>query len=89
MKNFKLLIASVGFLLSVQAVAATEIEGFQVPESIQLEGHPLLRNGVAIRRLAVFKIEVVSLYLTSLQNTLQGVTDVKGPKSLRLGKSVV
>lgn len=84
MKILISLIASVGFLLAVPPVAAIEIEGFQVPDSIQMEGQPLLRNGVAIRRLAVFKMEVASLYLTSLQNTLEGVTAAKGPKRLRL-----
>lgn len=84
MKNLISLIASIGILLAVPPVAAMEVEGFQVPESIQLEGQSLLRNGVAIRRLAVFKMEVASLYLTSPQNSLQGVTAAKGPKSLRL-----
>lgn len=84
MKSLTSLIACIGFLLAVQPVAAVEVEGFQVPESIQLDGQPLLRNGVAIRKLAVFKMEVASLYLTSLQNSLEGVTAVKGPKRLRL-----
>ena len=85
MNSFKSLIACAGILLAaVQPVAAREIEGHQVPESIQLDGHPLQLNGVGIRRLAVFKIEVASLYLTSSQNTLEGVITAKGPKSLRL-----
>lgn len=66
------------------AAQAVEIEGHLIPESVQLGGRPLVLNGAAVRRFAIFKIEVAALYLAERQSTVEAVSAAPGPKRLRL-----
>ena len=77
-------IASLLLVMAAASAAATEVDGHTVPDAIQLSGHPLLLNGAALRRFAIFKVEVAALYLTEKATSLEAVNAADGPKSLRL-----
>lgn len=63
---------------------AIELEGHFIAPSLQMEGKALILNGAAVRRFAIFKIEVAALYLERRQSTLEAVATDPGVKRLRL-----
>ena len=61
-----LLICAIFVLIfSVQSVAAREIAGVAVPESVSLKNKALVLNGAGIRKKLFMKIYVCALYLTA------------------------
>ncbi len=54
-----------GVMLAVQSVAAREIAGVAVPESVSLENKVLVLNGAGIRKKLFMKIYVCALYLSA------------------------
>lgn len=61
-----LLICAIFVLIfSVQSVAAREIAGVAVPESVTLKNKALVLNGAGIRKKLFMKIYVCALYLTA------------------------
>lgn len=52
-------------MLAVQSVAAREIAGVAVPESVTLKNKALVLNGVGIRKKFFMKIYVCALYLSA------------------------
>jgi HAMP domain-containing protein len=63
---------------------AVEIEGYPIAPSIQLAERALVLNGAAVRRFAIFKIEVAALYLERRLSTMEGIASDPGAKRLRL-----
>jgi hypothetical protein len=69
---------------AISCSQAYELEGYPIAPSIQLAERALVLNGAAVRRFAIFKIEVAALYLERRQSTLEGVASDPGAKRLRL-----
>lgn len=66
------------------AVPAREIAGIQVPETVTVEGTPLILNGAGIRRKFFFKIYLGALYLKNRQTTTNAVLTADNPRSVRM-----
>lgn len=62
-----------GVMLAVQSVAAREIAGVAVPESVSLENKVLVLNGAGIRKKLFMKIYVCALYLSAKRTTASEV----------------
>ena len=60
-----LISAIVVLIFGVQSVAAKEIAGVAVPESVTLKNKALVLNGAGIRKKLFMKIYVCALYLTA------------------------
>ena len=60
-----LISAIVVLIFGVQSVAAREIAGVAVPESVTLKNKALVLNGAGIRKKLFMKIYVCALYLTA------------------------
>jgi hypothetical protein len=60
-----LICAIVVLIFGVQSVAAREIAGVAVPESVTLKNKALVLNGAGIRKKLFMKIYVCALYLTA------------------------
>jgi hypothetical protein len=60
-----LISAIVVLIFGVQSVAAREIAGVAVPESVTLKNKALVINGAGIRKKLFMKIYVCALYLTA------------------------
>lgn len=79
----RILLSACLSLMALQA-HAVELEGHNLAPTIQLSGRSLILNGAAVRRFAIFKVEVASLYLEQRQSSLEAVASDPGAKRLRL-----
>jgi Chalcone isomerase-like len=78
-----LLLASL--LLAVPARAAS-LAGVDVPDTMQVDGHNLILNGLGIRTLTILKVKiyVAALYLPRKSSDAQAILASAGPKVLAL-----
>ncbi len=68
-----LICAIVVLIFGVQSVAAREIAGVAVPESVTLKNKALVLNGAGIRKKLFMKIYVCALYLTAKRTAVSEI----------------
>lgn len=68
-----LISAIVVLIFGVQSVAAREIAGVAVPESVTLKNKALVLNGAGIRKKLFMKIYVCALYLTAKRTAVSEI----------------
>ena len=74
------LLALVGTLTA--APADTTYNGVKLPGTVDVAGHALVLNGVALRKKAVFKVYVAGLYLTAKSTDADAVLAADAPRRL-------
>lgn len=82
--SVKRLIAMVFVLLAGSAVAAVELSGIKLDESIELHGSKLQLNGAGVRYKAIFKVYVAGLYLGTKAASPEEVLAASGPKRMSI-----
>ncbi|MDX1501546.1 MAG: chalcone isomerase family protein [Thermoanaerobaculia bacterium] len=68
----RLLVLSLALLAATSALAG-ELKGVEVPDTIQMEGQPLVLNGMALRKVAIFKVYVAAFYLPVKQSDAEAI----------------
>jgi len=76
--------AAVLLLALAAPVAAREIRGVMLPESIQVEGHTLALNGAGIRRRFFFDVYVIGLYVEHPTTDRDAILAANGPRRVRI-----
>ena len=74
------LLALVGSLTA--APADTTYNGVKLPGTVDVAGHALVLNGVALRKKAVFKVYVAGLYLTAKSSDADAILAADAPRRL-------
>jgi hypothetical protein len=74
------LLALVGSLTA--APADTTYNGVKLPGTVDVAGHSLVLNGVALRKKAVFKVYVAGLYLTAKSTDADAVLAADAPRRM-------
>ena len=74
------LLALVGALTA--APADTTYNGVKLPGTVDVAGHALVLNGVALRKKAVFKVYVAGLYLTAKSTDADAVLAADAPRRM-------
>lgn len=64
------------------APADTTYNDVKLPGTVQVAGHTLVLNGVALRKKAVFKVYVAGLYLLAKSNDADAVLAADAPRRL-------
>jgi long-chain acyl-CoA synthetase len=77
------LIALVGALAIAAAAQAVEVGGVNLPDKASVGGQELVLNGAGLRKRAIFKVYVGSLYVPAKTRTAQDVL-AKGPRRVQL-----
>ena len=79
-------IALSGLLLWISAAGAADVGGTMLPDSARLtpDGPELVLNGAGERRILLFRIYAIGLYLPARGKTLNEVLALKGPKRMLL-----
>jgi hypothetical protein len=77
-------LALAGVLLWVTAAGAVEVGGVVLPDSARVTsgGPELVLNGAGERRILLFRIYAIGLYLPSRAKTMQEVLALNGPKRM-------
>jgi len=76
---------TLGTALGAHAQAAfTEVNGVKFDNEIASRGNKLLLNGAGTRYKFVIKVYAAGLYLPVKVNTVEGVLDLKAPRSLKV-----
>jgi hypothetical protein len=78
-----LLVATVG-LSSASAIAAVDIQGVKLEDSVDLKGSKLQLNGAGTRYKGPFKVYVAGLYVGKKASSLDEVADQAGPKRVSI-----
>ena len=71
-------------LLFLAGANAADVAGVQVPESVSVQGKPLILNGAGVRSRFFVKVYVGALYLPAKHQTTEAVLAGEAPKSVRL-----
>lgn len=79
MKNFALIAA----LAVTTSAAAVEIAGVQIADKASIGGQDLVLNGAGVRKRAIFKVYVGSLYVTEKAATGEAVL-AKTPRRIQI-----
>lgn len=66
------------------AQAAVELEGVDLPESVNAYGQKLFLNGAAVRKRGYFKADVTALYLPEKRTTVDAIMKLNGVRRLQL-----
>lgn len=74
----------VGFLLLAFQAQASTISGIKIDDSVVMDGHSLVLNGVGIRAKFVVDVYVVALYLSKKVDTEEAYFADKGPQRISL-----
>ena len=74
------LLALVGALTA--APADTTYNGVKLPGTVDVAGHSLVLNGVALRKKAVFKVYVAGLYLPAKSSDADAVLAADAPRRM-------
>jgi Chalcone isomerase-like len=79
-------LAVAGVLLWSSAVGAVDVGGTKLPDSVRLtpDGPELVLNGAGERRILLFRIYAIGLYLPVRGKTMNEILALKGPKRLLL-----
>lgn len=76
-------IASIAALVIATSAAAIDVEGVKLDDKASVGGQELVLNGAGLRKRAIFKIYVGSLYVPAKARTTQEVL-AKGPRRVQL-----
>jgi Chalcone isomerase-like len=71
-------------LLPLQPLAAAEVSGVKLPDSVKVGGADLLLNGAGLRVRMMFKIYVGALYLPEKKTAAAAALDARGAKRVAL-----
>jgi hypothetical protein len=74
---------ALALLLAAPAAAGT-LAGVSMPDTMEVGGHNLVLNGMALRSKAVFKVYVGGLYLPAEQNDWKQVLAADTPRHMRM-----
>ncbi len=77
------IVALVASLLVTSHVCALDIEGVKLPEKASVGGSDLVLNGAGVRKRAIFKLYVGSLYLPAKAGSAADVL-AKAPRRIQL-----
>ncbi len=82
MKQFILTVGLTIFTLSMMGLSAQamEVEGVDIPETVQVDGKVLLLNGAGVRSKFFFDIYIGALYLTTKTDDATQAIQSKGNK---------
>jgi len=77
---------ALALLLAALPASALEISGVKVPDSIQVDGKPLVLNGAGLRTRSFLKVKVYvgALYLTQRSTDAAAIVALDAPKAIRL-----
>ena len=76
-------IAAIAAFFAATSVWAIDVEGVKLDDRISVGGHELVLNGAGVRKRAIFKIYVGSLYVPTKARTAQDVL-AKSPRRVQL-----
>src|SRR5512134_2448715 len=79
----RLFAAALALALATPALAVN-VQGFEVPDTLTLDGQQLRHNGSGIRRKFVVKVYVGSLYLPAASSDAEAIVAADQPKSVQL-----
>ena len=79
-------LALASMLLWISAAGAVDVGGVLLPDSVRLtrDGPELVLNGAGVRRILLFRIYAIGLYLPARGKTMNEVLALKGPKRMLL-----
>lgn len=80
----KLALALGGLLIAAGAMAAVDIDGVKLEDTVDVGGAKLQLNGAGIRTKVIFKVYVAGMYLPQKTSTAQDVIGGAGPKRIAL-----
>ena len=76
-------IVAIAALVLSMGASAIDVQGVKLPETTRVGGEELVLNGAGVRKRAIFKVYVGSLYVPAKAHTLQEVL-AKGPRRIQL-----
>jgi len=76
-------IVSIAALAVATSAAAIDVEGVKLDDKASVAGHELVLNGAGVRKRAIFKVYVGSLYLPAKAQTTADVL-AKNPRRIQL-----
>jgi len=76
-------IASIAALVMATSAFAIDVEGVKLDDKVSVGGQELVLNGAGLRKRALFKVYVGSLYVPAKTRTAQDVL-AKGPRRVQL-----
>jgi hypothetical protein len=74
----------VALLAATTGVAAEEVAGVKLDDTVQVANQNLKLNGAGIRYKVLFKVYVTALYLPEKKNSVAGVLASSGPRRVTL-----
>lgn len=80
----QLALMAAGLLLAASGMAAVEIDGVKLEDTVDLAGSKLQLNGAGIRTKVIFKVYVAGVYLPKKTTAAQEVIAGAGPKRITL-----
>lgn len=83
MRTLPLLIATAATLVTAPLAAQDStmtMNDVTLPRRIQVEGHALVLNGMALRKKAIFKVYVAGLYLPERSSNAEQILAADGPR---------
>src|SRR6266496_756454 len=83
MKFRNALLALLGVSLAA-VLAAIEVAGVRMPDTVTVEGKTLKLNGMGLRKKAIFKVYVAGLYLENKSNAALMVISSEQTKQMQL-----
>ncbi len=84
MKTTTRLASAILIWAAVAALPAVEVAGYKVPETVTVEGKTLKLNGAGLRKKAIFKVYVLSLYVETPSKDAATLISSSQIKSARL-----
>jgi len=86
MKRAILMLLTGALIASAVAANAKECRGIQFPEQVQLAGHPLVLNGLGVRKATFLKVNVyvAALYVSHASRDSKSILDSAEPQQLTL-----
>lgn len=82
-----LLASALGILLAMPVVAQDSTmtnNNVTLPRRIQVEGHDMVLNGMALRKKAIFKVYVAGLYLPAPNRSAESILEADAPRRIVL-----
>jgi hypothetical protein len=81
MRTFLILFLSLGLALPA---AAGELQGVTLPDTLDIEGHALALNGMALRKVFIVKVYVAGLYLPEKSTDADAVLAADTPRHMEM-----
>lgn len=80
----QLALMAAGLLVAASTMAAVEIDGVKLEDTVDLAGSKLQLNGAGIRTKVIFKVYVAGMYMPQKTTNAQDVIGGAGPKRIAL-----